>query len=464
MSVDDQAQSLHDFISGSRWFGGKGREFTVAQVRALPLGERTVIALVTLAFADGDSATYQLPLVLYAEPREDLQHVLVGTWHDDTFGQVHAYDALHDHEVTPDLLRAFENQDTIGPISFHRTETADLDLDARSAVLSAEQSNTSVAFGEDAMLKVFRKITPGRNPDIDIHARLTEAGSEYVAALLGWVELAGDPDSEPGSGQGGEPTHLALLQQFLRTASDGWELALTSVRDLLATADISAAEAGGDFSGEAHRLGAAVAEIHLALAATFPSEDFSGADVAAGMEERLTEAVAAAPSLAPYADGLRATFAAVAARPGVPAQRIHGDLHLGQTLRTVRGWKIVDFEGEPAKPLAERVRPDSPWRDIAGMLRSFDYAAAVVEAGGEPAEPGAHAASRAEEWAGHNRSAFLDGYREVTGLDARTGDAAALVAAFEVDKAVYEVVYETRNRPDWAHIPMGAVARIAGAA
>jgi len=137
---------------------------------------------------------------------------------------------------------------------------------------------------------------------------------------------------------------------------------------------------------------------------------------------------------------------------------VHGDLHLGQTLRTVKNWKVVDFEGEPAKPLSERMLPDSPWRDVAGMLRSFDYASAVI--GDAPTEAGGHVASKAHEWAERNRAAFLDGYREVTGQDARSGEPAAMVAAYEADKAVYEVVYETRNRPDWVRIPLDAIERL----
>jgi maltokinase len=297
-------------------------------------------------------------------------------------------------------------------------------------------------------------VTPGQNPEIAVHIALTEAGSEHIAALYGWVDL----DEE-----GQAPLQLAMLQQFLRTASDGWELALTSVRDLFADPDIAPAEAGGDFAGEAHRLGMAVAEVHLTLADTFPTEEADAAGVADGMAARLAAAVRAAPRLEDYAPALRRRFDTLRAigHP-ITAQRIHGDLHLGQTLRTVKGWKLVDFEGEPAKPLAERMLPDSPWRDVAGMLRSFDYAAGVVE---EPlGERGEHVASRGQTWAERNRSAFLDGYREVTGLDARGGEseAALMVAAYEADKAVYEVVYETRNRPDWVSIPLEAIARLAG--
>ena len=235
-----------------------------------------------------------------------------------------------------------------------------------------EQSNSSVAFGEDALLKVFRKITPGRNPDITVHDVLTRAGSDHVAALYGWIES--DSLVE------GEVLQLAMLQQFLRTASDGWELALSSVRNLFAEADLHADEVGGDFAGEAARLGVALRETHDTLAEHFPTRRRSAAEqaeVAAAMDARLDAGDRGRPRAGRarrrrYAE----VFDATAGLDDVPVQQIHADLHLGQTLRTVKGWKIVDFEGEPARPLAERQLPDSPWRDVAGMLRSFDYAPA----------------------------------------------------------------------------------------
>ena len=176
------------------------------------------------------------------------------------------------------------------------------------------------------------------------------------------------------------------------------------------------------------------------------------------MDERLDAALTVVPDLAPYADELRRAFAALRGLPGVRVQRIHGDLHLGQTLRTVRGWKIVDFEGEPAKPLAERALPDSPWRDVAGMLRSFDYAPRVVERtwGEDLDDATEQRAYRAGEWSDRNRDAFLTAY---AGRDL-SADERTLLEAYVADKAVYETVYETRNRPAWVGIPLAAVARI----
>jgi maltokinase len=176
------------------------------------------------------------------------------------------------------------------------------------------------------------------------------------------------------------------------------------------------------------------------------------------MQSRLDVALRSIPELEPYADRLRARYQALGElAETLPIQRIHGDLHLGQTLRTVKGWKIIDFEGEPAKSLAERVALDSPVRDVAGMVRSFDYAAgATLQQFGSDAQ----LRYRADEWAQRNRAAFIGGYAETSGLELdRLGP---VLAAYEADKAVYEAVYEMRNRPTWLGIPLHAVARIAG--
>ena len=204
-----------------------------------------------------------------------------------------------------------------------------------------------------------------------------------------------------------------MLQQFLRTASDGWELALASARNLFAEADLHADEVGGDFAGEAHRLGVAVSEVHELLR----------------QRVRHPAVRRAPPPPRRCGDGSRPPRASYPRSPSTPvvpgagvlprqqrhgdAQRVHGDLHLGQTLRTSLGWKLVDFEGEPAKPLAERRLPDSAWRDVAGMLRSFDYAAQSVVKDLHAAEaPGSQISYRAKEWLERNRAAFLEGYVE----------------------------------------------------
>jgi maltokinase len=467
--IDDSV--LHDlaaYISEARWFGGKGRGMRVSGVRRLgwldpepgPDLPHARVELATIEYDDGAAELYQVPLAYYTEAQERLGHAFVGVWHDAELGEVHAYDALHDRQATAQWLTAFERRTSTGDMLFHRLEGHELDLEAQSALFSGEQSNSSVRFGDDSLMKVFRKVTPGRNPDIEIHEALTRAESEHIPALYGWLEA-------PAHGTD-EPLQLAMLQQLLRTASDGWDLALASVRDLFAEGDLHADEVGGDFAAESHRLGVATAEVHEMLARWFPVETWGRqelGDLSSAMRERLEDAVAVVSRLEPHREALEATFAAVAdIDEPVPVQRIHGDYHLGQTLRTVRNWKIVDFEGEPAKPLAERVRPDSRWRDVAGMLRSFDYAAHAVEADVEDA--GYQIAYRAKEWADRNRSAFLAGYLEA---GVGTSEPAALtpaqqllLRAYEVDKAVYETVYEARNRPSWLSIPLAAIARLTG--
>jgi maltokinase len=184
--------------------------------------------------------------------------------------------------------------------------------------------------------------------------------------------------------------------------------------------------------------------------------------MATEMRARLDTAASEVPRLAAHADGLAAAYDALAARSGsaepTRVQRIHGDLHLGQALRTELGWFIVDFEGEPARPLAQRRLPDSPLRDVAGMLRSFDYAAREMLSQSEGM--GTQLGYRADEWMTRNQSAFCDGYTETLGADPR--DDAVLLRAFEVDKVVYEVLYEAHNRPSWLSIPMAAVRRLSG--
>jgi maltokinase len=319
-------------------------------------------------------------------------------------------------------------------------------------LFSGEQSNSSVAFGDDALMKVFRRLTPGKNPDIEIHDALTRSGTHSVAELYGWLELA---PATPG----GEPVQLAMLQQFLRTASDGWDLALASARNLFAEADLHADEVGGDFAGEAHRLGVAVSEVHELLREQFGTLPFDGAGAAAAMRQRLAAAVGVVPELTAHTAALEQVFDRLAGATG-DVQRVHGDLHLGQTLRTSLGWKIVDFEGEPAKPLAERRLPDSPWRDVAGMLRSFDYAAqSVVKDMHSPEQAGSQITYRANEWLQRNRAAFLEGYVEQRDSELTPAEE-AIIDAYEADKAVYEVIYEARNRPTWLDIPLKAIDRI----
>jgi len=441
------------FLSEQRWFAGKGRDFEVTDVEVLArLDGGLRIELVQVGYADGEPAaeTYQMPVVAYSEHQDRLAHALIrhgdGEW---------TYDALHDRDAMAVLYRAFldgRSDSWTGELEVHTVARPGLDSDAdvHSTFLPAEQSNSSAVFGETAIVKVFRKLAEGHNPDIEVHAALTEAGDDHVAHLYGWLSSGG--------------RDLAMLQQYLRTASDGWELAKNSVRNLLTEGDLHAAEVGGDFGGEAYRLGVAVAAVHAALARSFGASVLDPAALAKAMGQRLRAATDIVPELAVHAEELAEVFAALDAVAEAPAHRVHGDLHLGQTLRTSLGWKLVDFEGEPAKPLAERRLADSPWRDVAGMIRSFHYAAASTVRDLEPGpDEAAQAAYRAEEWVAHNVTGFLAGYTEERGTPVSPTEQ-LLLDAYIADKAVYEAAYEARNRPGWLGIPLAALSALAGSA
>ncbi len=434
------------FLANQRWFAGKGRDFEITGVRQLAaMSENLRIELVDVAYAEGQPATetYQMPVSTYPAPQERLGHALVregdGEW---------TYDAVHDRDAMAVYLQVLDTGEDLQGIAVHRLAGHDLDTSTHSTVFGGEQSNSSVAFGEDSLMKVFRKLTTGTNPDVEIHEALTRAGSTHVAALYGY--LSADD----------ETLQLAMLQQFLRTASDGWVLALTSTRNLYLEADLHPHEVGGDFAAEAHRLGATIAQVHQVLAETFGTTTIDPAVVAQQMADRLVAATAVVPELSAYQEEVRARFAGLTG-VDLPAQRIHGDLHLGQTLRTSLGWKLVDFEGEPAKPLAERRLPDSPWRDVAGMVRSFDYAAASSATDLEATEHDSDQIGyRAREWVDRNVQALLAGYAEQRGTPITDAELTVL-DAYVADKAVYEAAYEARNRPDWLPIPLAALGRLA---
>ena len=458
--VEELVPHLPEWLGRQRWFGAKGREVSAVEVVSAtsltdtePLLDLLVLAV---SFADGGQVQhYQLLLGRREAARGELEHVTIGR-----VGGLCAYDALWDHTASAWLLESVRDGRTVGDVRFVPEEGAPLAPPTPGRVMGAEQSNTSVVFGEQTIMKLFRRLNPGVNPDVEVHRALRSVGSSDVAALQGAIEGVLD----------GEPTTLAMLQDFAANSAEGWKMALASVRDLFAEADLRADEVGGDFAGEASRIGETVAAVHVELARALGTAERDPAELAAAWSVRLDAAVRDAPVLAPYADAVRAVYGAVAALPEpVPAHRVHGDLHLGQLLRTPKGWLILDFEGEPSAPLDERRRPDSPMRDVAGMLRSFDYAAFFQLL---TSDPRAFADDRsapppllwhAKEWTARNRDAFCDGYALRAGADPRRHG--PLLRAFELDKAVYEVVYETRSRPGWVPIPLSSIKRLtAGAA
>jgi maltokinase len=399
--------------------------------------------LIVEVSSGGRAARYQVLAGFRAQVPDALTHAIIGV---DERGLT-AYDGLHDAVLTPVLLRGIAGQRTAGPLIFTREPGAAIDTGARSMVLSVEQSNTSLVFGDSAILKVIRRVFPGPNPDLEVATALARLGSADIAAPYGSVAAELD----------GEPVLLAVLSEYLRGGTDGWVLAQTSVRDLYASGNGLAAEAGGDFAGEAERLGAATARVHADLAQAFGVAvltDEQRAGLAGRMARKLAEATAEVPALGVYADKVAAAYTALAeSREPVRLQRIHGDYHLGQVMRTENGWVILDFEGEPAVPLDRRRSLAPAVQDVAGMLRSFDYAARHQLAGHADE---ARLSGTALEWVARNQAAFCGGYAEAGGADPRS--AAVLLRALMLDKAVYEVTYEARHRPAWLAIPLDAIA------
>lgn len=446
---------LLEWLPRQRWFAGKGRpllDVRVAQVQELSATVRHTV--VEVSYASGDTERYQVPVTQLPDLDRDRGYARIVAPHadDDMGGPPFYYDALHEPEGTAAVFDLIRRSVSAGSLS----GTAATDLEMLTGLpVGADQSNTSVVFGDAYILKAFRRIAPGLNPDLEITRLLAEAGSSHVAAPVGWLEGKLD----------GELTTFAVCSQFLKSGSEGWKLALASVRDLFAEGDLHADEVGGDFAGESERLGTATAEVHATLAERLPSRLATAdelAELSSQMLAQLSTAAAEVPELANFSAPLAATFSALprgGGGPGVPVQRIHGDYHLGQVMRVDSGWVLLDFEGEPARPLAERVKLASPLRDIAGMLRSFDYASRFLLQ--DRLEPG-HLAYRATEWAQRNRAAFCDGYATGAGIDPR--EAEQLLRTFELDKAVYEVLYEARHRPSWVNIPLTAIDRLVGEA
>jgi maltokinase len=444
-------EALTGWLPGQRWFAGKGAPIDRLAIVADTLlveGDPSLRHLIVAVSQPGGTDRYQLLAGLRTAIPDRLEHAVIGPAGDAQPGQAWvAYDALHDPPLTRRLLAAMAGQETIGPLSFAAEPDAAIDTGLDSLVLTGEQSNTSMIFGEEAILKVFRRPHPGPNPDLEIPRALHRAGSQHVAPPLGWMQITLDD----------VPTVLAILSTYLRAATDGWLLAATSVRDLYASDAVSAAEAGGDFAAEAHRLGEATAEVHRALAEAFGTAELPASahrDLAAQMRGRLDAAVAAVPQLAPHAGLLAEAFTELAGiDEPLPVQRIHGDYHLGQVIRTQAGWVLLDFEGEPVVPLAQRSARAPALRDVAGMLRSLDYAARH-QLPGHADQERAHAAAR--DWVSRNQAAFCAGYAQAGGTD--PGKHAVLLRALTLDKAVYEVMYEASHRPSWLSIPLGSIA------
>lgn len=449
--------ALIEFVTERRWYGSKSREIAHAQVLdVVPLGAgetpRLTAALVEVRFQPGTRDVYQL--VVGLRPIED-------GWDEDVISEVDgwtAYDGLRDHELAVRLARLMQAGQTApgaeGEISFHQTGPPAPSIGAtRVRLVETEQSNSSVVFDERLILKVFRRLEAGINPELELLNFLTTKEFPNVPALQGWYAYTGRPIDAT----------LGILQQFVASAVDGWELALEALSSDPET-----------FLGRVRRLGEITGAMHSTLASDSSDPAFAPEDASAeslgllvasvDLEvERifldLPEDVEALEPIAGRGEEVRDQLRYLShVSPGGRVIRHHGDYHLGQVLWTGEDWTVIDFEGEPARSLSERRQKRSPLRDVAGMLRSFAYAASAA-----PIALGLEAPPDFEERA---REEFLAGYfAEVDANLLPAGDEAIerLLTVFELEKAVYELRYELDNRLDWIGIPVAGIERLLSA-
>lgn len=411
-------QAWQDYLQQARWFGGKGLGAKVVEVTALPwytpAGSWPAVRseLAQIEYDDRRREVYHL-LVAY-RPTAESPLSPIGRTTLPGLGEVDVIDAPTDPDAIRALVAALLTEPPAGMVW---ANPEPVDPNAPIKLFTGEQSNTTVMIGQSTLLKLIRKLEPGRNLDAEVLGALS--GSNITPDLYGALAY--------------EDYDLGMFCQRINDITDGWVFATQACAE------------ERDITAECRLLGAELRELHARLADAFGISHLPGQQLSTTMLRRFDEAVGQVPELDAYRSAAEQLFAAPIGQ-NLTTQRVHGDFHLGQVLHrnaaTERSWVIIDFEGEPLKTLAERREFDSVWRDVAGGLRSLDYARSAHTTPDGPA---------ATAWCAAAKAAFLEGY---------CGDGRAepeLLRAYELDKAVYEVVYEVRNRPNWAHIPWRAV-------
>ena len=376
----------------------------------------------------GEPVWYQLPLGAASEHPDELPDVAHVGRMPTPRGEAHLFDALADEELAMEFCAAIAPEVTFSTVRAQ----------------PGEQSNTSLVLDERYIVKVFRRVQPGPNPDAEVTEALGKAGFGGVPVPMSVWRRNG--------------TDFAVVRRYERSRGDGVELATASLREMF-NRRRPPRDCKLDFAEEAHRLGRDIAQLHVALAEAFGAAPADGATWATDMAAQLhrvsdghldTSRIEAVYQRLRAADDLGAAI------------RIHGDLRLSRVLRLARSWMVLDFEGEPARPVEERRRPSSPLRDVAGMTRSFHQVAAIALR--DTGVPDDELRLLADAWAERAVNTFLSGYADLDEVHRLLPQARAsrdaLLSVFEMDKAVYEVAYELAHRPDLVDLPIRAVERL----
>ena len=445
---------LADWLTEQRWFASKSREVAhLNVVEAVPLRSESPMLVLTLmeaVFSAGTHETYQVPLGMRPADEGWSERVIC------TAEGLSVYDGLADPAFGRELLHRMRSDSEVtvedGVLGFHWAPSASSSLGGTVDVrpVGVEQSNSSIVFSDTLILKAFRRVEPGENPELELLRFLSARGFPNIAPLAGWYDFEGRLLDAT----------LGILQEYLAGASDGWELTLDELgRDPMGY--LERVSALGEVTGRLHSvLGSEASD--PAFSPDEPSME-SLSILTANVDEQiervfveLPETPATEPILGRGQDVRERLQLLSHIGAGGKVIRTHGDLHLGQTMLTPdRGWAILDFEGEPARSLPERRLKRSPLRDVAGMLRSFSYAAA-----GASILRGVEAPA---DWEDRARASYLEGYRETVDPSLLPPGQQAtdqLLTVFELEKVVYELRYELNNRPDWVAIPVAGIVRL----